>query len=172
MESPILSAADTMNFWIEGKRSELLQTLREVDMLVINDAEARMLADEPSLRRAARKIRDLGPRTVIVKRGEYGVALFGEEDTFAAPAFPLEDVLDPTGAGDSFAGGMMGYLARAGQVDAGTLRQAMICGSVMASFNVEDFSLDRMLRLTRGEVEDRFGKFSELTRFEAIAGSR
>ncbi len=165
---PILVAADTMNFWIEGKGEELRRTLAEIDMLVINDAEARMLADEPSLPRAARRIRALGPRTVIVKRGEYGVALFGEGDTFAAPAFPLEDVLDPTGAGDSFAGGMMGYLARAGRVDATSLRQAMICGSVMASFNVEDFSLDRLLRLTRPEVEERFRQFQALTRFEPI----
>ncbi len=165
---PILVAADTMNFWIEGKGEELRRTLAEIDMLVINDAEARMLADEPSLPRAARRIRALGPRTVIVKRGEYGVALFGEGDTFAAPAFPLEGVLDPTGAGDSFAGGMMGYLARAGRVDATSLRQAMICGSVMASFNVEDFSLDRLLRLTRPEVEERFRQFQALTRFEPI----
>ena len=118
--------------------------------------------------KAARKIRGLGPRSVIVKRGEYGVALFGEGDTFAAPAFPLEDVLDPTGAGDSFAGGMMGYLAWADRVDATTLRQAMICGSVMASFNVEDFSLDRLLRLTRREVRERFRQFQALTRFEPL----
>jgi sugar/nucleoside kinase (ribokinase family) len=168
MKRPILAAADTMNFWIQGKRSDLLKTLREVDMLVINDAEARMLAEEPSLPKAARRIRGLGPRTVIVKRGEYGVVLFGDGDTFAAPAFPLEEVLDPTGAGDSFAGGMMGFLARSGRVDPATLRQAMICGSVMASFNVEDFSLDRMLRLTPQEVGERFRQFQALTRFETI----
>ena len=164
-----LTAADTMNFWIEGKRDDLVRTLKDVDLLVINDAEARMLARESSLPRAARIIREMGPESVMVKRGEYGVALFAANDTFAAPAFPVERVLDPTGAGDSFAGGMMGYLAQAGDTDAATVRQAMICGSVMASFNVEDFSMDRLWRLTREEVDQRFQQFQDLTRFEPLS---
>ena len=163
-----LTAADTMNFWIDGKRDELVRTLKDVDLLVINDAEARMLARESSLPRAARVIRDMGPESIIVKRGEYGVALFGADDTFAAPAFPVASVLDPTGAGDSFAGGMMGYLSRAGETDAATVRQAMICGSVMASFNVEDFSMDRLYRLRWEEVEQRYRQFQDLTRFEPL----
>lgn len=165
---PRLTAADTMNFWIEGKRGELQQTLAGVDLLVINDAEARMLAREPSLPLAARKIREMGPDSLIVKRGEYGVALFGASDTFAAPAFPVEEVLDPTGAGDSFAGGLMGHLARSDRHDPATLRQAIIFGSVMASFNVEDFSMDRILRLTREEIDQRFRKFEDLTRFDPL----
>lgn len=164
-----LTAADTMNFWIDGKRDELVQTLKDVDLLVINDAEARMLARESSLPRAARIIRAMGPGSIIVKRGEYGAILFSDNDIFAIPAFPLESVLDPTGAGDSFAGGMMGYLARAGNNEAGTVRQAMICGSVMASFNVEDFSMDRLWRLTWEEVEERYRQFQDLTRFEPLA---
>jgi sugar/nucleoside kinase (ribokinase family) len=139
-----------------------------VDLFVVNDAEARMLAGEPSLPRAARRIRDWGPKRVIVKRGEYGVALFGHDGVFAAPAFPLEDVLDPTGAGDSFAGGMMGYLARTGRTDVETLRQALVCGSVMASFNVEDFSIDRLLRIESGELAERLRAFQSLTRFEPL----
>ena len=168
MESPILCAADTMNFWIEGKRSELLQTLREVDMLVINDAEARMLAEESSLPKAARKIRDLGPRSVIVKRGEYGVALFGEEDTFAAPAFPLEDVLDPTGAGDSFAGALMGYLSSPEAADKSSfesLRTAVAYGTVVASFAVADFSLKGLTSITKSDIDNRFETLRKITQF-------
>ncbi|MFQ5669753.1 MAG: PfkB family carbohydrate kinase [Acidobacteriota bacterium] len=172
MSGTTLVAADTMNFWIEGKRQELNAVLKDIDLLVINDAEARMLAREPSLPRAARDIRRLGPKAVIVKRGEYGVALFGEEETFAAPAFPLEDVLDPTGAGDSFAGGMMGFLAAGGGLAEGRLRQAMIYGSVMASFCVEQFSVERLLTLSRREVDQRFREFEALTRFEPIGEVR
>jgi sugar/nucleoside kinase (ribokinase family) len=164
--APELVAADTMNFWIEGKRDELVATLKGVDLLVINDAEARMLAGESSLPKAAARIREMGPRSIIVKRGEYGVALFGPDGNFAAPAFPVADVFDPTGAGDSFAGGMMGYLARAGEINDATLRQAMICGSVMASFNIEDFSMDRMWTLTDGEIDERCRQFQSLTRFD------
>ena len=166
VKAPDLVAADTMNFWIEGKRDDLVSTLKDVDLLVINDGEARMLAGESSLPKAARKIREMGPRAVIVKRGEYGVALYGPDGTFAAPAFPVEDVFDPTGAGDSFAGGMMGYLARVGEINDSTLRQAMVCGSVMASFNIEDFSMDRMWKLTRSEVDERCRQFQALTRYD------
>jgi len=166
VKAPDLVAADTMNFWIEGKRDDLVSTLKDVDLLVINDGEARMLAGESSLPKAARKIREMGPRSVIVKRGEYGVALYGPDGIFAAPAFPVEDVFDPTGAGDSFAGGMMGYLARVGEINDTTLRQAMVCGSVMASFNIEDFSMDRMWKLTRSEVDERCRQFQALTRYD------
>ena len=166
VSSPKLVAADTMNFWIEGKRDELVATLKGVDLLVINDAEARMLAGESSLPKAAGRIREMGPRSIIVKRGEYGVALFGPDGCFAAPAFPVADVFDPTGAGDSFAGGMMGYLARTAEINDATLSQAMICGSVMASFNIEDFSMDRMWSLTAGEIDERCRQFQSLTQFD------
>ncbi len=159
-------AMDTMNFWIEGAREELLQTIGVVDALIINDAEARELAQESNLIRAARKILTLGPQLVVVKRGEYGAAYFTRDSFFATPAFPLESVFDPTGAGDSFAGGFMGYLAQAGKVDDHTLRRAVIYGSVMASYNVEEFSCDRLRRLQEEEIQDRFRQFKEFTHFE------
>ncbi|MFQ5766914.1 MAG: PfkB family carbohydrate kinase [Acidobacteriota bacterium] len=166
LHSPLLIAADTMNFWIEGRREELLNTLGQVDLAVINNAEAKMLARDNSLPRAVSKIMQMGPKTVIVKRGEFGVMLFGEEGVFAAPAFPVAEVCDPTGAGDTFAGGLMGYLACADRLDAGTIRQAVICGSVMASFNVEDFSFDRLLSLEKREIKARLARFEALMRFD------
>jgi sugar/nucleoside kinase (ribokinase family) len=159
-------AMDTMNFWIEGAREELLQTIGVVDALIINDAEARELAQESNQIRAARKILTLGPQLIVVKRGEYGAAYFTRDSFFATPAFPLESVFDPTGAGDSFAGGFMGYLAQAGKVDDHTLRRAVIYGSVMASYNVEEFSCDRLRRLQEEEIQDRFRQFKEFTHFE------
>lgn len=159
-------AMDTMNFWIEGAREELLQTIAVVDALLINDAEARELAQEANLIRAARKILTMGPQMVVVKRGEYGAAFFTRESYFATPAFPLESVFDPTGAGDSFAGGFMGYLAQAEKIDDVTLRRAVIYGSVMASFNVEEFSCDRLRRLRPEEIRERFHQFKEFTHFE------
>jgi len=163
--APRFSAMDTMNFWIEGARTELAKTLSVVNGLVINDEEARQLTNEPNLVRAAEAIRALGPRVVIVKRGEHGALLFDDAGIFAAPAFPLREVRDPTGAGDSFAGGLMGALASAGRVDTDTLRRAMIYGSVLASFCVERFSLDRLRDLTRADVDARFEEFRRLTRF-------
>jgi len=160
---------DTMNFWIEGAREELLQTIGVVDALLINDAEARELAQESNLIRAARRILTMGPQLVVVKRGEYGASFFTQHGYFATPAFPLESVFDPTGAGDSFAGGFMGYLARSGstgQIDDHTLRRAVIYGSVMASFNVEEFSCDRLRRLQSEEIQERFRQFKEFTHFE------
>ena len=159
-------AMDTMNYWIERTREELLQTIAGVDALVINDAEARELAGEPNLIRAARKVLTLGPQMLVVKRGEYGAAFFTRDSYFATPAFPLESVFDPTGAGDSFAGGFMGYLAQADRIDDATLRRAIIYGSVMASFNVEEFSCDRLRRLTTEEIRARFREFKEFTQFE------
>ncbi len=159
-------AMDTMNFWIEGAREELLQTLSVVDALLINDAEARELAGEANMIRAARKILTMGPSLVVVKRGEYGAACFTRESYFATPAFPLENVFDPTGAGDSFAGGFMGCLAQAGSIDDHTVRRAVIYGSVMASYNVEEFSCDRLRRLLPEEIGSRFRQFKEFTHFE------
>ena len=162
-------AMDTMNFWIEGAREELLQTIGVVDALLINDAEARELAQESNLIRAARKILTMGPQMVVVKRGEYGASFFTRDGFFATPAFPLESVFDPTGAGDSFAGGFMGYIARSGstgKIDDHTLRRAVIYGSVMASYNVEEFSCDRLRRLQTEEIQDRFRQFKEFTHFE------
>jgi sugar/nucleoside kinase (ribokinase family) len=166
--SPRLIAMDTMNFWIQGKREALLKTLKRVHMLLINEGEARQLAEEANLVKAARKIRSWGPKTVVIKRGEYGALLFNEHQIFAAPALPLEDVKDPTGAGDSFAGGFMGFLAKTGKFDFEHLKKACIHGSVMASFNVEEFSLDRLRRLTPGEIEKRYRQFCELTHFETF----
>jgi len=161
-----LVAMDTMNYWIERTPEELLQTIALVDALIINDAEAREIAGEANLIRAARKILKLGPQMLVVKRGEYGAAFFTQDSFFAIPAFPLETVFDPTGAGDSFAGGFMGYLAQADKIDDATLRRAVIYGSVMASFNVEEFSCDRLRRLTTDEIRTRYREFKEFTTFE------
>ncbi len=159
-------AMDTMNYWIENTREELLKTIAVVDAMIINDAEVRQLAGEPNLIRAVRKILSWGPQMLVVKRGEYGAALFTRDSYFATPAFPLEGVFDPTGAGDSFAGGFMGYLAQADKIDEVTLRRAVIYGSVMASYNVEEFSCDRLRRLKPDEIRDRFHQFKQFTHFE------
>ncbi|MCI0337614.1 MAG: PfkB family carbohydrate kinase [Acidobacteria bacterium] len=159
-------AMDTMNYWIEQTRDELLKTIGVVDALIINDAEVRELAGEPNLIRAARKILTLGPQIIVVKRGEYGAAYFTRDSYFATPAFPLESVFDPTGAGDSFAGGFMGYLAQADKIDETTMRRSVIYGSVMASYNVEEFSCDRLRRLRPEEIRQRFHRFKEFTHFE------
>ncbi|RPI00489.1 MAG: sugar kinase [Zetaproteobacteria bacterium] len=166
---PALVAADTMNYWIARKPDALRQTLSMVDALVINDAETRQLANEQSLVRAARTIQAWGPRILIVKRGEYGALLCADGEWFSAPALPLESVQDPTGAGDCFAGGAVGYLASRMQFDVAHLRQAMIVGSVMASFNVEAFSLDRLRTLTMAEIEARFATFRRLVHFDDLA---
>jgi sugar/nucleoside kinase (ribokinase family) len=166
MERPALTALDTMNFWIEGKRDDLVRVLERVDVLLINDAEARMLAREPNLVKAARAITGMGPRTVVIKRGEYGSLLLSEGQFFFAPAYPLESVFDPTGAGDTFAGGFMGYLAQHDAVDLPSLRRAMVRGATMASFAVEDFSLDRLRRLEPREIESRLIVFADMVRLE------
>jgi sugar/nucleoside kinase (ribokinase family) len=159
-------AMDTMNMWIEDTRAELLKTIAVVDAMIINDAEARELAGEPNLIRAARKILGWGPQMLIVKRGEYGAAFFTQDSYFATPAFPLENVFDPTGAGDSFAGGFMGYLAQADRIDETTVRRAVIYGSVMASYNVEEFSCDRLRSLQPEDIRERFHQFKQFTHFE------
>ncbi|MEE8218143.1 MAG: PfkB family carbohydrate kinase [Vicinamibacteria bacterium] len=165
---PRLVACDTMNFWIDGKPKELRETLRKVQVLLINDAEARELSGESNLVKAARAVREMGPRTLVVKKGEHGAMMFTEDGTFAAPAFPLEDVFDPTGAGDTFAGGFLGYLASTGEQGDAALRRAVVMGSALASFCCEAFSLDRLLTLTRKEIEERYGLFQDITRFESL----
>jgi sugar/nucleoside kinase (ribokinase family) len=168
VERPQLVACDTMNFWISGKPAELRETLKRVDVLLINDAEARELSGEWNIVKAARAIRAMGPRTLVIKKGEHGVLMFSGDGSFAAPAYPLEEVFDPTGAGDTFAGGFLGYLASTGRQGEDALRQAVVMGSALASFCVEAFSLDRLLRLTRAEIDDRYRLFRRLTQFEAI----
>ncbi len=168
VKRPKLVACDTMNFWISSKKAALKKTLKHVDILVINEAEVRQLADETNLVKAARCIMSWGPKSLVVKRGEYGVLLFGKGQTFGAPAYPLEKIFDPTGAGDTFAGGFMGYLAKSGSVAEADIRRAIIMGSVMASFNVEDFSLNRLVRLTKPEIVSRFRSFKTLTHFDVL----
>jgi len=169
VERPRLVACDTMNYWIGNSRASLLRTLSRIDLLVINDAEARQLSGESNLARAARRIMALGPRTLVIKRGEYGAMLFTGKSVFQAPAYLLDEVTDPTGAGDSFAGGMMGYLAAAGTVDEPSLRKAVIFGSVLASFDVMDFGPRKLGDLTFPEIEERYRDFHRLSRFEDIA---
>jgi sugar/nucleoside kinase (ribokinase family) len=169
VERPRLVALDTMNFWIEGKRDVLLKVVGQVDALLINDREARQLTQEANLVKAALAIHAYGPRTVVIKRGEYGALMVNGGRFFFTPAYPLESVFDPTGAGDTFAGGFMGYLARQGRLDEATLRRAIVYGSVMASFTVEDFSLERLRRLKESEIGERFESFQELVRFEGPA---
>jgi sugar/nucleoside kinase (ribokinase family) len=166
MERPRLTALDTMNFWIKGKREALRAVLREVDALLVNDTEARMLAEEPNLVKAARVILGWGPRVVVVKRGEYGALMATRDRFFFVPGYPLDSVFDPTGAGDTFAGGFMGVLAGEGGTDERALRRAIVYGSVIASFTVEDFSLNRLKSLARSEIEERYRAFREMMRVE------
>ena len=161
-----LVGMDTMNYWINGTPEELRRALSRVDMLVINEKEVRMLAGIDNLRRAATAVREMGPSAVVVKRGEYGACLFQDESIFFAPGYPLEEVHDPTGAGDSFAGGFMGYLARTGNLSDDNLRRALVYGSVTASFAVEEFGLDRLLRLSWNDIQTRFQEFKSMTHFD------
>lgn len=160
-----LVGGDTMNFWIDGKPSEVRAFLARTDLLMINDGEALQLTEEFNLHRAARKILDLGPQAVIIKRGEHGATLYSRHGCFSAPGYPLEDVWDPTGAGDSFAGGVMGYLAAQGNTDDATLRKAVVYGSVMGSFACEQFGPGRLTQLTREQIEARYHEFVRLTHF-------
>jgi sugar/nucleoside kinase (ribokinase family) len=166
---PPLVACDTMNFWINGKREALWRVLEQVDILIVNDGEARALGEDSNLVKVAQKILARGPKHLIIKRGEYGVLMFNEKQVFGAPAFPLEDVRDPTGAGDTFAGGFLGYLTATGNRSVNTFKQAIIFGSVMASFAVESFSLDRLRILDYKEIQERFRSFKQLTHFEDIS---
>lgn len=167
-----LVALDTMNLWIETARESLLRTIKGVDLVIINDAEVRQLTGVPNLIKAARMILSWGPEALIVKRGEYGAALFTANSYFAIPAYPLESVFDPTGAGDTFAGGLMGYLSSQEHLDEAAMRRAMIFGSVMASFNVEEFGTARIRRLTQDEINERFRAFKQMTHFEELPFER
>ncbi len=165
-------AMDTMNFWISSMKEAVIETIKVVDCIIINDAEARQLTDEPSIYKAAKKIMDHGLKAVVIKRGEYGATLFTKDGYFAVPAYPLESVFDPTGAGDTFAGGFMGYLASQKEITDDTLRRAMIYGSVMASFNVEKFGTERVDSLEYPEINQRFKDFKQMTHFDDIPFER
>jgi cytidine kinase len=159
-----LSGLDSMNFWIESARESLVRTVSMVDLVLLNDDEVRMLTEEPTLLKGAQRIMDLGPQAVVVKLGEYGASLFTREGFFSLPAYPLEKVIDPTGAGDSFAGGFFGYLdAHDGATDDDTLRKAMTYGSAVASYWVEEFGCERAERLTREEIDERYDAFRRMT---------
>jgi sugar/nucleoside kinase (ribokinase family) len=168
VHKPKLAVCDTMNFWIAGKPDALREVLKRVDIAFLNDAEARQLTGKMSVVKAAHAIQEIGPKTVIVKKGEHGALLFHGDEHFSAPSFPLEEIGDPTGAGDSFAGGFIGYLASRDKIDSANLRRAVIFGSVLASFNVEDFSLNRMRSLTEEDIRSRYSKFKEIAFFQAI----
>ena len=168
VKKPMALVLDTMNFWIENRFDALMDVIRRVDMLVINEAELREITKEHNLLKGARKLIEMGPTCVVAKRGEYGVFMMNRDEVFLAPAFPLEDVFDPTGAGDTFAGGFMGYLANVGEATAETVKQAIIMGTVMASFNVEDFSINRIKRLTMQEIKERYHALKGCMQFTDI----
>ena len=163
---PKLIVMDTMNFWMESSRPELDEVMKMVDVLTINDAEARELSNEYSLVKAAKKILAMGPKYLIIKKGEHGALLFNKEEVFFATALPLEEVFDPTGAGDSFAGGFIGYLASANDISFDSLKRAIIYDSAMASFCVEKFGIERLLNLTHSEIEERIQEFVDLVQFD------
>lgn len=163
---PKLVACDTMNFWINGKREELLELLRRTDLLMVNDAEARELSGDWNIHRAAKWILNQGPKMVVVKQGEYGAVLVDGHSTFYVPAYPLEEIYDPTGAGDSFAGGFMGHLARTDEISQENLRLAMVYGSTTGSFSVERFSIDMLNEIDLDDIERRARKFADLVHFE------
>jgi sugar/nucleoside kinase (ribokinase family) len=166
VDKPKLVACDTMNFWIESRRGDLLELLKHVDLITLNDGEARQLTEQANLVQAARWIMARGPKTVLIKKGEHGAFMFTRDEIFYAPAFPLEAVFDPTGAGDSFAGGFMGYLARTGDLSDANLRRAVIVGSAMGSFVVERFSIERLLEVTRDDIDRRVADFHRLVSFD------
>lgn len=168
VNKPKLVACDTMNYWISSKVEALKRTLQHVDLLTINESEIRQLSGEASLVKAAKSVQQMGPKTVVVKQGSYGALMFNGHSVFSAPAYPLESVFDPTGAGDTFAGGFMGYLASTMNFSEESMRKAVIFGSVMASLNVESFSLDRLRSLEYKEIECRYREFKTLTHFENI----
>ncbi len=166
VKKPKLIACDTMNFWIQSRRPELLELLGHVDMVTLNDAEARQLTEKANLVQAAQWIMALGPRHVIIKKGEHGAFMFTEKSIFFAPAYPLESVFDPTGAGDAFAGGFIGYLAATDDLSEANMRRAVIFGSVMGSFAVEKFSIERLMTVTRAEIDQRMREMRRLVAFE------
>jgi sugar/nucleoside kinase (ribokinase family) len=165
VKQPVLAVCDTMDLWINIQRDALLALLRRIDGVVLNDAEAKLLTGNENLVQAGRAVLDLGPKFAVIKKGEHGAMFFGPDDVFVMPAFPTPDVVDPTGAGDSFAGGMMGYLASQGRFDAPTLKEALAYGTIVASFNVEDFSLERMKRIDRRDIDVRLGQYKKMLSF-------
>jgi sugar/nucleoside kinase (ribokinase family) len=166
INKPRLVVGDTMNYWIETKLKELKETMKFMDVIIVNDSEARLLTNEPNLIKAAKKIIDMGPRIIIIKKGEHGAMLVTEETIFSAPAYPLETIFDPTGAGDSFAGGFIGWLARTDDISTENLKRAVVYGSTLASFCVEKFSVDSMRDLSYLKIQDRFHSFMNLSRFD------
>ncbi len=166
LESPRLVVCDTMNYWINGKREELEKTLKMINVLILNDSEARLLSGEPNLIKASKVIRGMGPSVVIIKKGEHGALLLTEQMVFSAPAYPMENIFDPTGAGDSFAGGFIGWLARTEDLSEENLKRAVIYGSTLASFCVEKFGVAGLADLTYLSIQDRFREFRELSRFD------
>lgn len=168
VNSPKLIACDTMNYWIEKENKKLMKVLKNIDMLIINEAEARELAGEPNTIRSAKGILTMGPRYIIIKRGEYGAMLFSKKNIFVLPAFPLEQLSDPTGAGDSFAGGFLGYIANCTDMSEDTMRQAIVAGSVLASFTVEDFGIRRLFELSAKEINERLNFFKNLVNFKEV----
>ncbi len=168
VEKPKLVACDTMNFWIQSRRTDLIALLEHVDLVTLNDGEARQLTEKVNLVQAARWIMELGPKTVIIKKGEHGAFMFTGDSIFFAPAFPLESVFDPTGAGDSFAGGFIGYLASTGDLSEANMRRAVMYGSAMGSFAVEKFSTERLMTLTRAEIDARVAQLKHLVAFEEV----
>ncbi len=171
VERPKLVACDTMNFWIESRRPDLLTLLGKVDLITLNDAEARQLTEQANLVQAARWILERGPKTVLIKKGEHGAFMFTKDSVFFAPAYPLESVFDPTGAGDSFAGGFMGWLARTGDLSEANMRRAVVVGSAMGSFVVEGFSIKRLLEVSREDIENRVQDFHQLVAFDRALGA-
>jgi len=162
---PRLVALDTMNYWISSHRENLERVLQEIDLLLVNEAEVRQFTGQANLLKGARSLLAIGPKTLVIKRGEYGVLMITPEKVFAAPAYPLESVFDPTGAGDTFAGGFLGYLGSVKKIDDEAMRRAIIYGSVLASFNVESFSLDRLREISRKDIDARYREFKTLTHF-------
>ena len=171
VRKPRLVACDTMNFWIESRRPDLLELLGRVDLITLNDGEARQLTEQANLVQAARWILERGPRTVLIKKGEHGAFMFTKDTVFFAPAYPLESVFDPTGAGDSFAGGFMGWLARTGDLSEANMRRAVVVGSAMGSFVVEGFSITRLLEITRADIDARVADFHRLVTFDQALGA-
>ncbi len=165
IEKPKLTALDTMNFWIQGQREALLKVIEQVDLLFINDTEAKLLSGQSNMLDAASVIFEMGPQSLVIKKGEHGALLFHHNEIFALPAFPLTDIVDPTGAGDSFAGGFLGYVAKQDNLAQMTMRQAVVMGSVIASFTVTDFSCVRLQTLNQDDIERRYREFQELVRF-------
>jgi cytidine kinase len=166
LQSPKLVVADTMDLWIREEHDALLKLLKRLDGLVLNDSEARLLTQDENLVRAGQKVRQMGPKFVVIKKGEHGTMYFSEQHTFVLPAFPTPQVVDPTGAGDCFAGGMMGYLAECGDQDPRSLKHALAYGTLVASFNVEDFSLDRLARIERPDIDARLRDYREMLRLQ------